>query len=221
MKKRPVILFLTGMALLAFAACGGKEEPARSRAPVSSSVSQQTAPSAGPEAPAEETPPTKSGGSTAEGPDEGIPDPGTEGEEKGEGLASPQPAPAETPAASVDVDLTELSSTMVYAEVFAMMTSPDEYVGKTIRVTGTFAAGQDPQTARVSCGVIVQDATACCSQGIDIVMPEGAVYPQDYPPAGAEVTVVGELRTDPSLEEYGVAVLRLEKVTFESAGGTP
>ena len=63
--------------------------------------------------------------------------------------------------------------------------------------------------------MIVQDATACCAQGFDIVMPENAVYPQDYPPAASEVTVVGELQVDRSMEEDGLIFLRLENVTFE------
>lgn len=53
----------------------------------------------------------------------------------------PTPTPAETvdPAAmhstkGIDVDLTQLSSTMIYAEVYNMMVTPDEYVGKTVRM---------------------------------------------------------------------------------------
>ena len=34
----------------------------------------------------------------------------------------------------VDVDLTDMSATMVYSEVFDMVNKPDEYIGKTIKV---------------------------------------------------------------------------------------
>lgn len=129
--------------------------------------------------------------------------------------ADSQPDSQEAPTISVDVDLTTLSSTMVYAEVFNMTMSSDDYIGKIIRMTGIFTVYQDPETKQVYCGVIVQDATACCAQGFDIVMPENAVYPQDYPPAESEVTVVGELQVDRSMEEYGLIFLRLENVTFE------
>ena len=37
---------------------------------------------------------------------------------------------APAPGNAVDVDLTELSSTMVYSEVYAMMTEPENYIGK-------------------------------------------------------------------------------------------
>ena len=38
----------------------------------------------------------------------------------------------------VDVDLTRLSSTMVYSEVYNMMNAPGDYIGKTIKMTGQF-----------------------------------------------------------------------------------
>lgn len=121
----------------------------------------------------------------------------------------------EAPAVSVDVDLTTLSSTMVYAEVFNMMMSPDDYIGRTIRMTGIFTVYQDPETKQVYCGVIVEDATACCAQGFDLVMPEERSYPQDYPAPESEITVVGTLQADRTLEEHGIIFLRLEDVTFE------
>ena len=78
-----------------------------------------------------------------------------------------------------------------------------------------------PKTKQVYCGVIVQDATACCAQGFDLVMPEELSYPQDYPDPESEITVVGTLQADRTLEENGIVFLRLENVTFESKGHTP
>lgn len=120
-----------------------------------------------------------------------------------------------SPAASVDVDLTELSSTMVFAEVANMMMQPDEYLGKTVRIRGIFTTYQDPQTEQVYCGVTVQDATACCAQGFDIVMPQTARYPNDYPADASEVTVCGTLLANEELKNSGIILLRLEDVTFE------
>ena len=45
-------------------------------------------------------------------------------------------AATENPQGKVDVDLTALSSTMVYSEVFNMLNTPENYVGKTIKMTG-------------------------------------------------------------------------------------
>lgn len=134
---------------------------------------------------------------------------------------SPRQTEAESLSQAVDVDLTTLSGTMVYAEVYNMMMTPEEYAGKVLRITGTFVVAQDPESRQVSCGVIIQDAMACCAQGFEIIMPEQAVYPDDYPPADTQVTVVGTLQIDRTMEEHGVIFLRLQDVTFESSNQVP
>ena len=82
-----------------------------------------------------------------------------------------QTAPTADTAESTFVDLTALSSTMVYAEVFAMMSSPEDYVGKTVKMQGIFSKGQLYAAGSLNDGgtvfaCVIQDATACCAQGI-------------------------------------------------------
>lgn len=97
----------------------------------------------------------------------------------------------------VDLDLTALSSTMVYSEVYNMMVSPDDYNGMTIRINGVLAIGYsynedgttDKSSPRFAC--IIKDATACCSQGIEFVLSGSPVYPDDYPELNSDITVVG------------------------------
>ena len=67
----------------------------------------------------------------------------------------------------VDIDLTALSSTMIYSEVYNMMYIPEEYVGKTIRMGGAFSAFHDDTTGKDYFACIIQDAAACCAQGIE------------------------------------------------------
>ena len=98
----------------------------------------------------------------------------------------------ETGDGDVDVDLTTLSSNMVYAEVYSMVTSPDSYKGKVIKMKGNFASYYDPNTEKYYFACIIQDATACCSQGIEFELTEDYVYPDDYPTEGEEITVIGE-----------------------------
>ena len=43
----------------------------------------------------------------------------------------------------VDVDLTKLSSTMVYAVVNDMLIKPDSYIGKTVRMSGSMSVYHD------------------------------------------------------------------------------
>ena len=102
-------------------------------------------------------------------------------------------------ADGTDLDLTKLSATMVFSEVYNDETKDTDYY---------------------SC--IVQDATACCAQGIEFKLADNYRFPDDYPPEGSEITVRG--RFDVYKEgEYKYAVLKdavLEKVNTENEGET-
>lgn len=89
------------------------------------------------------------------------------------------------------VDLTLLSSTMVFAEVYAMKTKPESYVGKTIKMNGLYYAGYNPDLDVYYHFVIVEDATACCAQGLEFRMNGAYTYPGDYPDDQTPVEVTG------------------------------
>jgi hypothetical protein len=114
---------------------------------------------------------------------------------------APAPEPAnESEAAAVsaegiDVDLTALSSTMVYSEVYSMMAEPERYIGKTVKMDGLFAYYHDEATDNYYYACIIQDATACCAQGIEFVLTEEYSYPEDYPQVEDEICVVGVFDT--------------------------
>ena len=94
--------------------------------------------------------------------------------------------------AAVDVDLTGLSSTMVYAEVFNMMANPDDYIGKTIRARGNYSPEYFDGTDKYYHYVTIDDAAACCQQGLEFVVGDGErVYPDEYPQEMSEIEVVG------------------------------
>lgn len=96
------------------------------------------------------------------------------------------------PDPNVDVDLTVMNSDMVYATVYQMMVDPDSYVGKKIKMDGNYYTAEDPETGVRYFFVIIQDATACCSQGLEFVWDDGShVYPDEYPADNAEVEVEG------------------------------
>lgn len=95
----------------------------------------------------------------------------------------------------IDIDLTSLSSTMVYSEVYYMMVKPEDYVGKTIKMSGLYSAFYDSNYDKYYFACIVQDATACCSQGIEFELTDDYTYPDDYPMDSDLITVVGEFDT--------------------------
>ena len=115
--------------------------------------------------------------------------------------------PSQPAAGKVDVDLTVLSSTMVYAEVYNMLyNDPESYLGKTVRARGEFSIYQlvvdgvlQPDPVAYAC--IIADAAACCAEGMEFVLKDDLAYPDDYPELGAEITVIGEFQ---SYEENGM-----------------
>ena len=93
----------------------------------------------------------------------------------------------------IDLDLTRLSATMVYSEVYNMRYEPEDYYGKTIRIEGLFSSYENPMTGEPYFNCIIPDATACCSQGLQFFPADAdtRMYPEDYPKNGETVTVVG------------------------------
>ena len=91
----------------------------------------------------------------------------------------------------VDIDLTALSSTMVYGQVYNMMYYPENFIGQTIRMEGFYSDYYDQAKGKRYFACIIMDATACCSQGIEFELTEEYSYPDDYPEVGDEVVVEG------------------------------
>ena len=84
----------------------------------------------------------------------------------------PSEASVSENAASKDqpLDLTKLSSTMVYSEVYNMMCTPEDYNGRTVTMRGQFAISEDPDSGKRYYACIIQDALACCTKGLEFVL---------------------------------------------------
>ena len=85
----------------------------------------------------------------------------------------------------VDVDLTTMSSTMVYSYVYDMLSHPSDYKGQMVRMDGD---SNTTHGGTHSC--IVYDALGCCTEGIEYILPE-----EEYPEDGTKITVVGRFAT--------------------------
>lgn len=97
---------------------------------------------------------------------------------------------------TVDYDLTQMSSDMVYATVYQMMVTPEEYEGKTFRIDGNFYTTYYEATKKYYFYCEIQDATACCAQGMEFVWEDGShIYPDEYPEENAEIVVEGTFET--------------------------
>lgn len=98
---------------------------------------------------------------------------------------------AENATGTEMVDLTALSSTMVYGEVFNMLMQPEAYMGKTVKMKGEFSVYTDENTGKHYFACIIKDATACCAKGIEFELAGDYAYPEDYPEVGETITVQG------------------------------
>lgn len=109
----------------------------------------------------------------------------------------------------VDLDLTTLSSTMVYSEVYNIMTTPDEYIGKKIKMNGIYTQYTNQGGTAFYPACIIQDATACCSQGIEFVLTD-----ENYPEEGSTVVVEGTFES--YIDDYdGGTYYHLANATLE------
>lgn len=119
--------------------------------------------------------------------------------------------------AALDIDLTALSGIMAYSEVNSMISFPDNYIGKTVKMQGQFNIYQvtDENGAfipdKMFFACMIADATACCAQGLEFALAGEPVYPDEYPELGAEITVVGTFEW---YEEDGCRYYRLGNASF-------
>jgi len=117
------------------------------------------------------------------------------------------------PDPNVDVDLTVMNSIMVYSEVYNMVTEPSSYIGKKIKMDGIFDVYTDERTGKNYYACIIQDATKCCSSGIEFELAKERIYPDEYPEAGSIITVTGVFET---YEEDGILYCTLRDATMNS-----
>lgn len=104
-------------------------------------------------------------------------------------------APAENSAAKgVDYDLTTMSKSMIYATVNQLMIDPDSYLGKTFRITGEYYAAYYEPTGRYYHYCVIQDATACCAQGLEFVLGDGSDE-DAYPAENTSIVIQGTFET--------------------------
>ncbi len=132
------------------------------------------------------------------------------GAEAPDALLTPEPA-------VIDLDLSVLSGTVVYAQVYNMMYEPKTWLGKIIRMAGYYNYFDDTEHGIVYHACIVPDATACCAQGIEFVWYGEHRWPEDYPEIGTDIVVTGRLEI---YEEDGRKYLHLtdSDVKWEKEG---
>ena len=133
-------------------------------------------------------------------------------------ITQPEPSPPAADAGDVDVDLTTLSSTMVFAEVSSLVYDPIPYLGQRVRMEGIFSVDHaytmegEVDLSQNYFYCIIEDALACCAQGLEFSLAGDYAYPEDYPAEGDTIRVVGTVEF---FEVNGFRHLRLGDAVLE------
>jgi len=101
-------------------------------------------------------------------------------------------------AVHVDVDLTVLSETVLSAELMNIIVNSDDYIGKTIRVAGTYFYIFYEPTGQIYHYVITKQGDACCQEGLEFIWNGEHVFPDDYPATGTPIELIGVFSRDES-----------------------
>lgn len=111
-----------------------------------------------------------------------------------------------------DIDLTRMSSTMVYSMVYQMVTDPQKYVGKRIKMKGAFSTYFDEETEQRFFGCIIKDALACCSQGLAFELAKPRKYPNEFPSQGTPITIIGTFEFEKIEDGIGFPIIKDAKM---------
>ena len=119
-------------------------------------------------------------------------------------------------AGNVDLDLSVMSGTAVYSEVYNMLNTPKNYEGKLIKVKGEYNVFTNSADESLEYyAVIIRDALQCCQQGIEFVLKDGS---KPDLKVGTEVQVVGTFNTYYEGEQM---YCHLENADLEVLGAAP
>lgn len=107
-----------------------------------------------------------------------------------------------------DIDISRMSGTMVYGQVNQMIMYPSKYLGKHIKMKGIFSSYYDEQLERRFYGCVIQDALACCSQGLAFELAKPRKYPEQYPAEGDAIIVEGDFDYEKDEGGGGFPIIR-------------
>ena len=111
-----------------------------------------------------------------------------------------------------DIDLTRMSSTMVYSMVYQMVTDPQKYVGKRIKMKGAFSSYFDEEANQRFFGCVIKDALACCSQGLAFELAKPRKFPSEYPSEGTSITIIGTFEFEKVEDGIGFPIIKDAKM---------
>lgn len=114
-----------------------------------------------------------------------------------------------------DIDLSRMSGTMIYGQVYQMVMYPSKYLGKHIKMKGIFSSYYDEELERRFYGCVIQDALACCSQGLAFELAKPREFPKEYPAEGDAIIVEGDFDYEKDEGGGGFPIIRNAEMQTE------
>ncbi|MCL2058004.1 MAG: hypothetical protein FWH01_02950 [Oscillospiraceae bacterium] len=96
---------------------------------------------------------------------------------------------------TVDVDLTKMSGTMVFALIYDMYSKPDDYIDKTVRMSGPYQGIYYEKEQKLYHYLLVDDSSACCQQSLEIRFDGDRAYAGALPENNAYIEIVGVFKS--------------------------
>ena len=117
----------------------------------------------------------------------------------------------------VDLDLTQMSTTLAYAQVCDISADPTDYIGKSIRMAGYVDQIEDDTTGKVYYACFVLDGTGCCTASLEFSLEHEAGEKKEYPSLWSDIVIEGSLV---SYEEDGDSFCRIDVSDWDTAEQT-
>ena len=130
-------------------------------------------------------------------------------------LAVFSPAKDSTGPQKIDIDLARMSGTVVYGMVYQMVTTPERFVGKHIRMKGVFSSYYDNETKQRFFGCVISDALACCSQGLAFELAKPRKFPEEFPDEGTPIIITGDFDLVKEEDEDPYPIIRNARMSNE------
>lgn len=113
-------------------------------------------------------------------------------------------APIGEADSSVDIDLCVLTDNMRYSMLFEIYSKPDNYLGKTVKINGTYRPYFDERTNKNYHYLMIKDKLACCENGIEFIWDDNShAYPEEYPNEGDNLVISGKYSVYNEVDESG------------------
>lgn len=147
-------------------------------------------------------------------------------EAKSEGLINMKKETQSVDTDQIDIkeqeimDITGFSKSMAFAEVSNIYITPEDYIGKTLKMKGTFKYFQaldkstQPIPGKYYFMIIIADTMGCCGVAMEFIPKEPYIFPDDFPNQEEVIKVSGVIKKEKN--EHGEEKIRLTEAVIEA-----